>query len=523
MLSKRINTKNQVIVIIGGGLAGLCTGAYLVRDGFTVIIFEQSAQTGGYFRSFVRNGFKFDAGLKAVENAGILIPMLKQLGLEKSVNLEKSNTALVLPDQFIKLSESKDIIRFIHALGEHFTDQKKGLRLLLRQIERIGAWINLLETAPNPLFLSNKQILSALFKWIISNFPALIYFRRTYGLLNVPMERFLKDYIDNPALINLLSELFFEGTPALFGLGYSRVFLDYYYPQDGMQTLTETLTEYIKERGGTIKTNTRISRILVSNNQATGVELEDGNQVGADYVVSASDMKKTYLEMLRPGDLPPEYRNKLLKAHIGESAFCVFLGIDIDPESLPVQGCSHLYYLPDYEGTNAKESMNVDYFKRTPLEISIPCINNRGLAPPGKSGIIISALAKYEFAGNWGIKNGKTTAEYYYLKEQIADQFVNNAARAIPGLKDHILFREVATPYTYYRYTLNSNGSICGWTYDRQKTFNPVGIGRIQKAVLTPVERLLQAGHWTVYPGGAPVSILSGRVAADYIMRNHGK
>ena len=72
MLSKRINTKNQVIVIIGGGLAGLCTGAYLVRDGFTVIIFEQSAQTGGYFRSFVRNGFKFDAGLKAVENAGIL-------------------------------------------------------------------------------------------------------------------------------------------------------------------------------------------------------------------------------------------------------------------------------------------------------------------------------------------------------------------------------------------------------------------------------------------------------------------
>ena len=64
------------VIIIGGGLAGLCTGAYLVRDGFTVIIFEQSAQTGGYFRSFVRNGFKFDAGLKAVENAGILIPML---------------------------------------------------------------------------------------------------------------------------------------------------------------------------------------------------------------------------------------------------------------------------------------------------------------------------------------------------------------------------------------------------------------------------------------------------------------
>ena len=198
-MSTFINSKSPKIVIIGGGLSGLCAGAYLVRDGFDVAIFEQSEHTGGYFRSFHRSGFMFDAGLKAVENAGMLIPMLKQLNIEKSVNLHKSKTALVLQDEFIELSDSRDIFRFYDALAEHFPDQRNGLKALLKEADKIAAWVNLAVTAPNPLFIPQKNMIPSLIKWLAINFPALINFRRTYSLLDVPMEKFLRN-IDIPSL-----------------------------------------------------------------------------------------------------------------------------------------------------------------------------------------------------------------------------------------------------------------------------------------------------------------------------------
>jgi hypothetical protein len=53
-------------------------------------------------------------------------------------------------------------------------------------------------------------------------------------------------------------------------------------------------------------------------------------------------------------------------------------------------------------------------------------------------------------------------------------------------------------------------------------TFHRKGTAGIQKSLLTPVKGPLQTGPWTVYPGGAPVSILSARLAADYVSRQVG-
>jgi phytoene dehydrogenase-like protein len=517
-------TEEHDVLVVGGGLAGLCAGAYAARDGNSVLVCEQSDQTGGYFRSFTREGFTFDTGLKAVEDSGMLLPMLRQLDLESKVNLHKITSALALPDDFIPLHDRSDIREFYSVLGDHFPDQRRGLEALLRQSRKIAAWVNLMGTIPNPLFEEPRKILPKLGPWAMKNLPAILSFRRTQSLLEVPMTEFLGRYLTDPALVRVMTGLFFGGTPALFGLGYERVFLDYYYAHDGMQSLTDALSAYVQEHGGEIRTGTAVSRILVRHKRVAGVELADGKQICARYVIAAADMKHTFLDMTDPEALPPAFITRLRDAGIGESAVCVFLGTDIAPAALPVDGCSHIYFLPDYQGIEAVDRMNDDFFERTPLEMSIPCLNNPSLAPPGKSGIVISALAKYEFAGNWGMtEQGGATPQYYALKERVGNQLVKMASRVIPRLEEHILFREVATPRTYRRYTLNSGGSICGWTYDRQTTFHRKGTAGMQKSMLTPVHGLLQAGHWTVYPGGAPVSILSARLAAEHISRHGGK
>ena len=507
------------VIIIGGGLAGLCAGAYITRSQHSLLLCEQAEQNGGYFRTFTKDEFHFDAGIKAIENAGMLIPMLAQLGLDKKVALRKYVSALALQDKFIPLRDKDDYNQLFDLLGHRFPHDQKGLKALSRQADRIGQWVDVISTLPNPLFETYKSVLSKIPVWLFHNLPGLFSFRSTGKLLDVPLNEFLERYLSDRALINLLCELFFYGTPALFGLGYSKVFMDYYYPYAGMQSLTDALTGYIVEHGGESATNSKVQKINIDNGRTKGVFLAYGRIINSRFVISAADMRSTFLDMLDPADIPEQYHERLQKAQIGESSFCVFLAVDIPPNRLPLRGSPHIYYMPDYQGIGFDETKKEYFFARSPIEISIPSLINPELAPHGKTGIIVSAVARYDFNDNWNCKNGYSANDYVLLKEKVADQLTETAATLIPGLKNRIISRQIATPHTYNRYTLNTGGSICGWTYDRKNNFHIKGTGGVRSSVLTPVNGLLQAGHWTMYPDGAPVCILTGRLAADYICR----
>jgi phytoene dehydrogenase-like protein len=411
-----VNNHFQVIVI-GGGFAGLCTSAYLSSWGFRVLVCEQASETGGYFRSFTRDGFKFDTGLKAVENAGMLIPMLRQLKLDNKVKLMKSQTALVLPDRFVALQDKKDINLFYETLGNRFPKQRAGLKAILRESEKISDWVNFLVTIPNPLFEEPRNLIKQLPGWFIRNFPSLIRSPSMNRLMEVPLKDFLSRYLSDADLIRILTELFFSGTPALFGLGYSRIYFDYFYPEGGLQELTRSLSAHILGHNGAIRTNTQVREILMKEGEAFGVKLANGQEVISDFVVSTSDMKHTFLDLIDAAHLDPKYGKRLQQAEIGESAVGVFLGTDIPVDKLPVQGCPHIYVFPDYHGIDACERLEENFFSHTPVEMSIPCLYDSSLAPKGKSGIIISALASTSFADNWGIKNGIPSTEYNEIKE----------------------------------------------------------------------------------------------------------
>ena len=67
MSENRYNT-----IIVGGGMAGLTSAAYLSRAGQKVLLIEKNAECGGLVNSFMRDGFQFDAGVRALEDAGII-------------------------------------------------------------------------------------------------------------------------------------------------------------------------------------------------------------------------------------------------------------------------------------------------------------------------------------------------------------------------------------------------------------------------------------------------------------------
>lgn len=76
------NPREEDVVIIGGGIAGLTAATFLGRVGKSVTIIEKSSELGGRARtSLVSDGFYFNQGAHAIYPAGPGAQILKELGI----------------------------------------------------------------------------------------------------------------------------------------------------------------------------------------------------------------------------------------------------------------------------------------------------------------------------------------------------------------------------------------------------------------------------------------------------------
>ena len=76
------------VIVIGAGVGGLTCGAFLAKEGLSVLVTEQHSKPGGYCTSFRRKGFTFDAGTDLVvgaERGGWMHNILEELGLKDEI------------------------------------------------------------------------------------------------------------------------------------------------------------------------------------------------------------------------------------------------------------------------------------------------------------------------------------------------------------------------------------------------------------------------------------------------------
>jgi hypothetical protein len=103
---------------------------------------------------------------------------------------------------------------------------------------------------------------------------------------------------------------------------------------------------------------------------------------------------------------------------------------------------------------------------------------------------------------------------YKKLKNAVAEQLIQRVEEKVaPGLQKHILFYEIATPITHWRYTGNTGGSMMATKPNRPNMMNKVATYR------TPVKNLLVGGHWAELGGGVPIAAKAGANAAMLILK----
>ena len=521
-------------IVIGGGMAGLTCAAYLAKEDRSVLLIEKNRECGGLVNSFSRDGFQFEAGIRALENAGIIFPMLKELGIE--LDVVKSNVSVGVENEILHIEGINSLTEYRNLLKKIYPESEAEIDHVIKIIRKVMKYMDVLYGIENPNFKDLKRDRTYLFKKLL---PWLPKFLLTIGKINrmsMPVEPYLQKFIKNPSLRDIISQHFFKNTPVFFALSYFSLYLDYFYPRGGVGKLAAAVEKRFLEWGGEIKRETIIERVLAWEHKVTD---QNNNSYTYENLVWAADLKTFYRITNIEGysaKVRSEFekvKSRCLEKRGGDSVFTLFVEVDEPMDSFKKIANGHFFYSPSKQGLGETHWSELNTILEAPdgldkprilswldkflalntYEISIPALKDPDLTPKGKTGLIISILAEYDLF--------KMIAEAGWYKEFITkmeDRIIKVLADSVyPMLKDKVMARFSFSPLSYENRVGSSEGAITGWSF-REPV--PV-IHKIQaanRAVVTPLSSIYQAGQWTYSPAGVPMSILTGKLAARRIL-----
>ncbi len=456
-------------VIIGAGIGGLVCGCYLAKAGMKVLICEQHNKPGGYCTSFKRQGFTFDAAAHCFggyRKNGMTRKIFHELQVDKKLNVIRPDPSDILMTPDYKISFWNDLDKTIEEFQTLFPEEgniKKFFYLLL-------------DTDPNSFF----KLRSWTFKKLLDQ-----YFTddKLKAVLSFP---FLGIGGLPPSLMSafvgakLYSEFIFDGG---------------YYPKGGMQALPDALAERFKEFGGELRLSTLVTKIQVKNNMVKGVFLEKDGFTPSKYVISNCDARQTFLKFLGKRIFSKEFLTKLNNMIPSLSIFVLYLGIDKYFKTLPKPG-SNVWFLPHY----GIEDLYLSAKKRNATSLAEYYMVR---VSPDRKTILAFVNVTFKNKKHW-VSN----------KNKLLESFIKWIEKnTIPNLSKHIVYKDAATPYTLYRYTLNYKGAAYGWAGMLSQFAYP--------DFKTPsfIKGLYLTGHWTTYAQGIPGVAYMGYNVAKLILK----
>jgi phytoene dehydrogenase-like protein len=284
------------------------------------------------------------------------------------------------------------------------------------------------------------------------------------------------------------------------------------YARGGMGALSEALASAAKAAGVEIRTLARVTGVNADKGKVT---IEGGEEIESRVVVSNADPRTTFLNLVDPVDLDPNFLLKIrnyrapgaaAKINLALSGLPRFSGVNGDEEKLG--GRIHIGPEIDYLERAFDASKYGEFSSEPYLDITIPSLNDPSLAPAGKHVMSIHVqFAPYK------LKQGDWTRR----RDEFADNVVGQIEKYAPGLRDLVIGGQVITPLDLEQTYGLSGGHIHHGeqTIDQSFTFRPL-IGWAQYR--TPLKRLYLCGAGT-HPGGG-LTGLPGASAAREIARD---
>ncbi|MDH5367878.1 MAG: phytoene desaturase family protein [Cyclobacteriaceae bacterium] len=486
---------SKKVAVIGAGFAGLSAATYLAKQGFEVTVIDKLKKAGGRAQVYNNQGFSFDMGPSwywmpdVFENYfndfGYQVNQLYELikldtsyrvFFNKKDAIDISSDWSKIEDVFesIEIGSAKKLNQFIKAAQQKYEIALDGF------IEKPG--ISLLE------YISVKSLMGAfqldLFKSVKSLVASHFKHPKLRSILEFPVLFLGAMPKDIPALYTLMN--------------YADLKLGTWYPMGGMSKIVEAMVKVAKNQGVKFQFGKVVQQIVVENNLAKGLIIDDELQ-SADIIVGAADYQHVdqYL-------LPKAYQNYTHsyweKRIMAPSALLYYIGLN-----KKIKGLEHhnLFFDEDFE-IHGKEIYDYPKWPSKPqMYVSVASKTDTAIAPKNCDALVGLIPVAVDLEDTPAVRK----------------EYKNKLIHKIEKLTGVEIEPDIIFVKSYaHKDFIQDYNAYKGNAYGLANTLK-------QTAVLKPkiknakLHNLFYAGQLTVPGPGVPPALISGKIVAKEIVK----
>jgi phytoene desaturase len=490
--------RRREIIIIGSGIGGITTAAYLAKKGHRVRIFEKNGYPGGRSGTYVRAGHRFDIGATFLMMPGVYEEAFSLLGrsMHDELTLHRMD-----PVYRVKFPGDRQLM---------FTSDLASMQKQLEQIEpgSYGRFLKLMDSGfriyERAMPLIDRNYFS-MFDPSLLKYPYLLYrykgFHNHYRLVS----RFFRS--EELRAFFTFQNLYMGQNP--FGASGMYLFLPFmeladgvYFPEGGMHRVAERLMQIAKDHGAELTLSAPVTQIVTENSRAKGVVLEDDSFQEADIVISNADLPFVYNRLL------PESKKarRLDKLNYSCSAVVFHWGMD---KVFPGM-TQHTVFVSEKHRESCRTIFRDHAFAGAPsIYVHSPVRSDPSAAPPKQDSITaIIHMGNLSDGRSYNWDEVKQVA-----RDNIIKRFENEGLK---GFREHIKFEMAFTPDMW--------DSVFNLTHGG--TFGSVGHNIMQMGFLRPANHhkkyhnLFFVGGSTQPGSGMPLALISAKLAAERVERS---
>lgn len=438
-------------IIIGAGHNGLVCGAYLARAGQRVLLLEAADSPGGLAATR-----EFHPGFRAsVAHSVCHFPRKIAADLDLAEHGFTSTTAR-LPTVGIGAHGERIVIDEGSVSGAGAADAA-AYQDLMRLLSRFAS-------ALEPFWLKTMPRLGAGGLSDMMTFAHIALNLRRLGkkdmheflrIASLPVRDLMDEYFDSEVIKAALSWDGIIGSKmaprspngAMLAMLYRMSGSSrgaHTIPAGGAGGLIDALAAAATAAGAEIRCGTRVDRVLVQGNAdglvANGVQLENGEKIGAERVISAADPQRTFLQLVGVEHLDIGFTNRIRRLRCEGYVAKLHLALDGLPEFEGIERPDgRMIIAPDMDAIEfAYDDAKFGVCSADPvMEITVPSVREASLAPVGKH--VLSAHVMYV---PFRLKGGWTDA----ARNAIRERAIDTLAAYAPGIRERILHSELLTP-----------------------------------------------------------------------------
>jgi len=491
---------SKTISVIGSGLGGLSAVIRLAVSGHDVTVYEKNSAAGGKARSISHSGFRFDTGPSLLTMPFVIEELFRFAGEDPAEYLTikklENLCRYFYPDGTI-LNAWPDLKRFGAEIESKTTDSRDSLYRYLdycKTIYDLTVDIFLFSDLYSASTYTNSKALKTLFKlpkidsMRTMNEANRSFFKdeRIIQLFNRYATYNGSDPYQCPATLNIISHVEYS--------------IGGYYLEGGMFSLTNALYKLAEKKGVKFRFNTPVNTIVTEGKEVTGIQTA-GSLVKSDIVISNADVYSTYGKLL--GDTKTRAAKKYSRLEPSSSALVFYMGVEIDSKDLEAH---NILFSADYK-KEFDELFSRKIFPSDPtIYIYISSKFSPGDAPKGMENWFVMINAPNS-SGTTG-KDQSTIAE--------ARNIILKKIKAVTGhdIHDKIRYESGMTPADIEEQTGSWKGSIYGISSNNRKA------AFLRQPNKSRHYKGLYFAGGSAHPGGGiPLVILSGKLAAELVMK----